>query len=354
MHDVCRFVCVGEFLSEGIADQTSSSVIAVQLPFDFTDVLMSLNRRDFVVSGLSALTLPGICRSVQGADNEDPFPIVDTHTHFYDPTRPQGVPWPSKDDPLLYRPVLPREFQTLTKPFGVTGTVIVEASSWVDDNEWLLDLAKNDRFVLGVVGNLSPGTDLFARQLARFAKNPVYRGIRVNADVVNKGLDRPEFLSDLKKLIDADLELDVNGGPEMLQIVDRLADRLPDLRIVINHLSNVKIDGKEPPATWQVDLKACATHPKVFLKVSALIESARTDQRPAPSDTSFYHPILNAAWKTFGEDRLIYGSNWPVSDNAGPYKLVFQIVSEFFRDHGRVASEKFFARNAEAAYKWPA
>ena len=315
---------------------------------------MSITRRDFVALGVSALVSQGVGRSLVRADNEVPFPIVDTHTHFYDPTRPQGVPWPSKDDALLYRPVLPQEFQSLTKPFGVTGTVIVEASSWVEDNQWLLDLATNDPFVLGVVGNLSPGTDSYGKHLARFAKNPVYRGIRVNADVVNKGLDRPEFLADLKKLIDADLELDVNGGPEMLQVVDRLADRLPDLRIVINHLSNVKIDGKEPPATWQAGLKACATHPKVFLKVSALIESARTDQRPAPSDTSFYHPILHAAWKTFGEDRLIYGSNWPVSDNAGPYKLVFQIVSEFFRDQGKVANEKFFARNAHAAYKWPA
>ena len=314
---------------------------------------MSLNRRDFVASGLSALTLPGICRSVLAADNDGSFPIVDTHTHFYNPTRPQGVPWPSKDDPLLYRPVLPKEFQTLTKPFGVTGTVIVEASPWVEDNQWLLDLATNDPFVLGVVGNLSPGTESFAKHLARFAKTPVYRGIRVNADVINKGLDRPEFQSDLKQLIDADLELDVNGGPERLLIVDRLADRLPELRIVINHLSNVKIDGKEPPATWQAGLKACATHPKVFLKVSALIESARTDKRQAPSDTSFYHPNLNAAWKTFGEDRLIYGSNWPVSDNAGPYKLVFQIVSDFFRDQGKVPTEKFFARNAQAAYKSP-
>ena len=315
---------------------------------------MSLTRRDFVASALSAFTLPGVCQSALAADNEAPFPIVDTHTHFYDPTRPQGVPWPSKDDALLYRPVLPKEFQRLTKPFGVTGTVIVEASSWVEDNQWLLDLATNNPFVLGVVGNLSPGTESFSKHLTRFAKNPVYRGIRVNADVVNKGLDRPELVADLKKLIDADLELDVNGGPEMLQIVDRLADQLPDLRIVINHLSNVKIDGKEPPATWQAGLKACAAHPKVFLKVSALIESARTPQRPAPSDTSFYRPILNAAWRTFGEDRLLYGSNWPVSDNAGPYKLVFQIVSEFFRDQGRNASEKFFARNAEAAYKWPA
>ena len=86
---------------------------------------MSLTRREFVASGLTAFTLPDLSHLVFAADNEAPFPVVDTHTHFYDPTRPQGVPWPSKDDPLLYRSVLPKEFQALTKPFGVTGTVIV-------------------------------------------------------------------------------------------------------------------------------------------------------------------------------------------------------------------------------------
>ena len=254
----------------------------------------------------------------------------------------------------MYRPVLPTEFKTLTKPFGVTGTIIVEASPWVEDNQWLLDLAANDPFILGIVGNLSPGTETFATQLARFAKNPAYRGIRVGSEAVKTGLERPEFLADLKKLIDADLELDANGGPDLLPLVDRLADRLPQLRIVINHLANVRIDGKAPPAEWVAGLKVSAKHQRVFLKVSALVESARVDGGKAPEDPSFYRPILQTAWDTFGVDRLIYGSNWPVSDIAGPYRLVFQIVSEFFRDRGREASEKYFGRNAQAAYRWRA
>ena len=318
---------------------------------------MSLPRRDFIrigIAGMSALaSFSSLNPSMADEPQSRPLPIVDTHTHFYDPTRPQGVPWPAKNDSVLYRKVLPKEFQTLTKPFGVTGTVIVEASPWVEDNQWLLDLAADDPFVLGIVGNLEPGHDPFRNHLARFAKNPRYRGIRVGANAIKKGLEQPAFVADIQRLIDANLELDVNGGTETLLLVDQLASRLPELRIVINHLANVKIDGKEPPSEWQSGLKAAARHKNVYLKVSALIENARQDGKPATNDTSFYQPILKSAWLTFGEDRVIYGSNWPVSNLAGPYSLVFQIVSEFFNEQGQAAKEKFFAGNAQAAYLWP-
>src|SRR3990172_1342684 len=88
-------------------------------------------------------------------------PIIDCHTHFYDPTRPEGVPWPSKDDKLLYRRVLPEDYKRVARPLGVTGTVVVEASPWVEDNEWVLDLAAKDPFLVGLVGHLDPKNDPF-------------------------------------------------------------------------------------------------------------------------------------------------------------------------------------------------
>ena len=105
--------------------------------------------------------------------------IVDTHTHFYDPTRAQGVPWPAPSEKQLYRTVLPPEFRKLAEPLGIRGTVLVEASPWVEDNQWLLDLAAREPFILGVVGNLDPLAVDFAANVARFAKNPKFRGIRV-------------------------------------------------------------------------------------------------------------------------------------------------------------------------------
>jgi L-fuconolactonase len=100
-------------------------------------------------------------------------------------------------------------------------------------------------------------------------------------------------------------------------------------------------------------LKAAAAHPQVFLKVSALVESAARDGRKAPHDPEYYRPILESVWTTFGKDRLIYGSNWPVSDPAADYATILKIVTTFFDEKGDEAAAKFFATNAKAAYRFP-
>ena len=307
-------------------------------------------RRDFLVSSLGLAA--GLCTTTF-ARAEVPHGIVDTHTHFYDPTRPEGVPWPGKGDKELYRRVLPDDYKQIAMPLGVTGTVVVEASPWVEDNQWVLDLAEKDKFVLGLVGNLTPGQPEFAKHLARFAKTPLFRGIRVNAGPLKSGLERPEFLADIKRLSEADLELDVNGGPELLPLVDQLATKLPDLRIVINHLANVRIDGPKLDEAWLIGLKAASRHKLVYMKVSALVEGASRDGKQAPRDPSFYVPVLDAAWKAFGEDRVIYGSNWPVSERAADLATVQKVVMEYARGRSAVALEKFSILNAKAAYRWP-
>ena len=83
--------------------------------------------------------------------------IVDTHVHFIDPTRPQGAPYPDpQEESRLYRTVLPLHFKGITAPLGVTGVVVVEASHWVEDNQWILDMAAGraaDRRLLGQPGH---------------------------------------------------------------------------------------------------------------------------------------------------------------------------------------------------------
>lgn len=309
-------------------------------------------RREFLVGGLGAVAAASSVLSMAAAAVPS-YPIVDTHTHFYDPERPQGVPWPGKDDKSLYRRVLPEDFAKFARPLGVTGTVIVEASPWVEDNQWLLDLAAKDPFVLGIVGNLPVGKPEFAGLAKRFAANSVFRGIRVNSGPLKTGLATPEYRADLKRLADADLELDINGGPELLPLVDQVAMLHPEMRIVINHLANVKIDGPHLNQEWLEGMQTAARHPRVYLKVSALVESAARDGRKVPQDSEYYAPILESVWKIFGEDRLVYGSNWPVSDRAGDYALVLRIVTDFFQNKGATATAKFFAANAKAAYQYP-
>jgi L-fuconolactonase len=280
--------------------------------------------------------------------------ILDTHTHFYDPTRPEGVPWPGKGDKVLYRPVLPGEFKKLAAPHGVTGTVVVEASPRVEDNQWLLEIAKDEPFLAGIVGRLAPDDAKFTQHLERFAKTPRFRGIRWNEAETRDGLKNPAALDRLKALSDTGLTLDLNGGPDVHHVAVMVAEKFPKLRIVVNHMGNPRMDGKPPTEAWLKAIKASsAAGKKVWCKLSALVDGTGKSGRKAPTDAAFYKPTFDALWDAFGEDRLVYGSNWPVSDLYATYSTVFDLASEFVKPKGAAAFAKVFGANAQAAYALP-
>jgi len=281
--------------------------------------------------------------------------IIDTHTHFYDPSRPQGVPWPRPQEALLYRTVLPEHYRALAESRGVTGTVVVEASPWVEDNQFILDLAARDPWIVGHVGNLNLASDDFLASLDRFAANPLYRGIRSGIGVIGPELDKPgsSIMANLERLAALDLELDLMTRPDGLASVSALARRLPELRIVLCHVAHVRIDGQAPDPLWFEGIAGLTPCANVFMKVSGMPEN--TGIRPtAPTDVDFYRPTLDAMWRAFGQERLIYGSNWPVCELFAPYDVVQDIVEAYWDDKGVAAQEAFFWRNAQAAYKWVA
>ena len=311
------------------------------------------SRRQFLqqsVCGAAALA----CGCASDRNNSDSLTIIDTHTHFYDPTRSQGVPWPNPADPVLYRTVLPMHYLAQPQAHAVSGTVVVEASPWVDDNQWILDLARKNPFIVGFVGNLQPGQKEFAGNLKRFAANKLYRGIRIPSGSIKAGLDRPEFVADLRLLGELDLALDVNGPPQTLPDIARLAATIPFLRIVIDHHANIPMDGKTVPEDWAHDMRTVGRHRNVFAKVSGLVEGAGRFARDnhSPTEVEYYRPYLDVTWNAFGEDRLVYGSNWPVSEKFASLAAVQSIVFDFFSAKGTSALAKVFSGNASAAYKW--
>src|ERR1039457_6908226 len=102
------------------------------------------------------------------------IPIIDSHIHLFDPRRPQGIPWPekdNKDDKVLYRPALPERFRRLTKGYGIVGAIEMECSPWLEDNQWVLDIAAKDALIVGTVGDLEPGKPDFRQHLERFHRN---------------------------------------------------------------------------------------------------------------------------------------------------------------------------------------
>jgi L-fuconolactonase len=306
---------------------------------------MMTRRRMLAVS----VTATAACGFAPAADEKPP--VIDTHTHFYDPKRKEGVPWPAKGDKVLYRPVLPAEYKKLAAPHGITGTVVVEASPRVEDNQWLLDLAKDEPFLVGVVGNLSLADVDFAKHLTRFAKNPLFRGIRVNFEDLHNALKDETQPDRLKALSDGGLTLDINGDEESFLEATKVAARLPKLRVVVNHMGNPMIGGKGPTAAWRQALRiAGEAGANVFCKLSALVEGSRKTDGTAPTDLAYYTPVLDHVWKAFGADRLLFGSNWPVSDLYAKFDTVYTLAAKYAKAKGDDAFAKVFGRNAVKAY----
>ncbi len=277
-----------------------------------------------------------------------PTRVIDTHTHFYDPARPQGVPWPPRDS-KLYRTVLPDDWAAVAAPLGVKETIVVEASPLVEDNQWVLDLAAQDDRLTGLVGNLDPNDAAFAAHVKRFAANPKFRGLRWRGGLVDIDQNPEQILAGAKLLAKHNLELDLNGSNTLLPHALKLAEAVPDLRIVINHVGGAGDPANLKPA-WKDGVAALAQRPNVFMKVSGMVEQVRAADGQSPGDIEYYLPVLDHLWQCFGENRLIYGSNWPVSDRGAPYAVVFQLMLEYFRGKGAQALEKFFWRNACVAY----
>ena len=283
-----------------------------------------------------------------------PIPIIDTHIHLFDPKRPQGIPWPPKDDAILYKPALPERYLKVTKGQGIVGAIEVECSPWLEDNQWVLDIAAKAPVIVGTVGDLEPDKPDFRQQLERFHRNPLFRGIRYGnlwGRSLTKQLGNPDFVRGLKEVANAGLEMDTaNPDPELIAAVVRLTDEVPNLRVVIDHLPQMT-EPTDPQVkkNLEANLRELGKRPQVYVKVSEVLR--RVDGR-LRLNLDFYRPTLDQLWEIFGEGRLIYGSDWPNSDHIETYPQELTLVREYVLGKGRSAAEKVFWKNSVAAYHW--
>lgn len=275
--------------------------------------------------------------------------IIDTHTHFYDPGRPQGVPWPPPDS-SLYRAVLPDEFRSIAAPRGVAATVVVEASEWVEDNEWVLGLSADEPMIAGLVGRLDLTDQEFPARLERFARNPRFRGIRLNGRTVDDTMRTPRFAHNLSELARHGLTLDLNVGDELLDHVLSLAEATPGLTIVVDHLGgSTRADGQPDEALLAV-LRTIATRPRVYCKLSGFVEAAAKHHDPVPRDHSYYRPVFDALFDAAGPGRLLWASNWPVSAVMAPYDVVVDVLEGWLATKNEADRTAVRCGNAVAAY----
>ena len=282
-----------------------------------------------------------------------PIPVIDTHIHMFDPGRPGGVPWPAKTDTALYKPALPARYQSLAGPLGVVGAIVIEASPLASDNDWVLQIAQNHPILVGMIGDLIPGAPTYEKELDRLHANPLFLGIRYgNLWDRDLGVDaqKPEFLAGLKMLAERGLVMDsANPNLPLLRALAGVSDRLPELRIVADHLPSARVppDPAEHDEYWSL-LRHLARNRNVFVKLSE-VAAGRIEQSGGPT---FYKDTLDGLWDVFGEDHVLYASDWPNSDHHATYLETISIVRDYVSARSRAAQEKFFWKNSVAAYRW--
>jgi len=309
-----------------------------------------MQRREFLRLGATAV---GGWATAQALPAKTP--VIDTHIHLFDPGRPGGVPWPEKTDTALYKAALPDRYARIARPFGVVGAIVIEASPLASDNDWVLRVAADHPIIVGLVGDLIPATATYQKDLERLRANPLFLGIRYG-DLWGRELavdaQKPGFLPGLKMLAENGLVLDsANPDPGLIRAIADVANHIPELRIVIDHLPSAPLpaEGEARNEYWSL-LKQLAENENVFVKLSE-VALARSEQT-APVSPTFNHDRLAELWEIFGEDHVLYASDWPNSDHHATYAETFAIVRDFVEAKGPVAAEKFFWKNSVAAYRW--
>ena len=270
---------------------------------------------------------------------------IDSHQHFwkYDPAQ---YPWIQPGWPIRHD-FLPEDLEPLLKDAGLKGSIAVQARQTLEETDWLLRLAEKSRLITGVVGWIDLRLVRVEEQLAAFAPNPKFVGVR---HVVQDEPD-PDFMSGVEfqrgiaQLKKFNLAYDILIYPQQLPAAIALARNFPEQRFVLDHAGKPVIKDRVINP-WREQIRELAGCSNVMCKVSGLV----TEGKPRHWKAEDFTPYLDVVFEAFGEDRLMYGSDWPVCLLAGEYGQVFTLVNEYTKQQSSAAQQKFFGGNAARFY----
>ncbi len=270
---------------------------------------------------------------------------IDSHQHFwiYDPNQ---YPWIAKGSPLQ-RDWLPADLRPLLAKAGLDGSIAVQARQTIEESRWLLNLADHYPLIKGVVGWADLRSENVGAQLAELSKHRKFVGVRHVAqdEPDDRFLLQSEFLRGIGKLKQFKLSYDILIYPKQLPAAIELVRRFPEQRFVLDHIAKPFIkEGILSP--WREQLRELAKSNNALCKVSGMVTEANHTHWKAAD----FKPFLDTVFEAFGEDRLMYGSDWPVCLLAAGYEKVFGLVEDYVRPLTPAARDKFFGANAARFY----
>jgi L-fuconolactonase len=269
---------------------------------------------------------------------------IDSHQHFWKYSAAE-YPWIGQGTPLE-RDWLPADLEREAALVHIDGAIVVQARQTLEESRWLLQLADESAFIKGVVGWVDLQSDTVDADLAELAKHPKFVGVRhVVQSEPSDFLVKPEFVRGLTKLQATRLAYDLLLFPKHLPSAVRLVQQLPEQRFVLDHIAKPMIRaGMMQP--WRNDLRELAAHPHVMCKISGLVTEAKLN-RWRKED---FRPYLDVVFEAFGENRVMFGSDWPVCLLAGSYEEVHGLADDFFNQFSTDVQKKFWGGNAAAFY----
>ncbi len=267
--------------------------------------------------------------------------IVDAHQHFWQVGR-FDYPWMTRDLGILYRDYLPAEPQS-----GVDQIVVVQASNSVAETRWLLNLADENNFISGVVGWVDlANTDVDA-QLNELKRNQKFKGVRhlVESEPADDWLVQPAVIAGLQRLAAHGVTYDLLVHTRHLRHVQTMAERCPDLRLVVDHLAKPPI-AKHGFQEWAREFKSLAAYPNISCKLSGLVTEANWNSWTVDD----LRPYVECALDVFGPERLMFGSDHPVCLLAASYARVLDTFQETLAGIREDDRNLIFAENARTFY----
>ena len=273
--------------------------------------------------------------------------IVDAHQHYWNPAR-GDYGWMPPDHPVLARPYGPADLSGSLATYGIERTVLVQAADSVHETEYMLGIADATPSVVAVVGWVDfekPG-DL--AHLTRLARHPKFRGVRPMIQDIEDvdWMLREDVQWGYRALIDLDLSFDALGFPRHLDNFHRLLTRYPQMRVVIDHCMKPQIrDGAFED--WAAGMTRLARDTGAYVKLSGLVTEANDGW-----GTDDLRPYADHVMQSFGPDRVMWGSDWPVCQLQASYAQWRDVAGELTEGLTSAERARVFGGTAAEFYRF--